>query len=94
MMSEQAHGEVRPVWFVGASFGRTNDQTARFLRDGIWVNGWEDRHLEDVRSIQPGDRIAIKAALRQKVQPAIRQSESPGFRDGHQGHRHCHRKYG
>ncbi len=66
MVSDSENRESRPAWFVGASFGRTNDQTARFLRDGIWVNGWEDRHLEDVRSIQPGDRIAIKAAYTRK----------------------------
>ena len=28
--------DQRLYWFVGASFGGTNDQTDRFLREGIW----------------------------------------------------------
>ena len=27
--------EQRPCWFVGASYGGTDDQTSRFLRLGI-----------------------------------------------------------
>lgn len=53
-------------WFVGASFGGDGDQSARFLRDGIWENGYTDKYLDLVRKIQPGDRIAIKAAFTQK----------------------------
>ena len=54
---------TRPAWFVGAAWGSTDDQTERFLRDGIWENGWEENHYSAdlVRLIQPGDRIAIKA---------------------------------
>ena len=48
-------------WFVGATFD-TVDQTPRFLEQGIWENGYEDRHLDLVRSMRIGDRIAIKAA--------------------------------
>ena len=63
MVSNPETSEARPAWFVGASFGRTNDQTPRFLRDGTWENGYEDRYLDEVKSIQPGDRIAIKATF-------------------------------
>ena len=55
-----ANNSERPFWFVGASYGGTDDQTERFLEEGIWENGWEDRHLDLVNSILPGDRIAIK----------------------------------
>ena len=59
--------ETRPCWFVGAYFGRDGgDQTARFLEEGIWENGYLDRYLEEVKSIRPGDRIAIKAAYTRK----------------------------
>ena len=58
--------KTRPVWFVGAAFGGNEDQTPRFLADGIWENGHTDRYIEDVKSIQPGDRIAIKAAFTRK----------------------------
>ncbi len=56
----------RQTWFVGASFGGTDDQTARFLAEGIWENGYDDRYLDLVQSMQPGDRIAIKAAYTRK----------------------------
>ncbi|MGC9953504.1 MAG: AAA family ATPase [Rhizomicrobium sp.] len=55
-----------PTWFVGASYGGTNDQTPRFLSEGIWENGYEDRYLELVRSMRPGDRIAIKSSYTRK----------------------------
>lgn len=66
MVSDSETYEMRPAWFVGASYGRTDDQTSRFLREGIWENGYHDRYLDDVKSIQPGDRIAIKAAYVRK----------------------------
>ena len=60
----------RPVWFVGASYGGTDDQTDRFLRAGIWENGWgadgDHRFRGLVNSMRPGDRIAIKSAYRRK----------------------------
>ena len=66
VISDSQNPEIRPAWLVGASFGRTNDQTSRFLRDGMWENGYEDRYLEEVRSVRPGDRIAIKATYVRK----------------------------
>ncbi|HKP94408.1 MAG TPA: AAA family ATPase [Fibrobacteria bacterium] len=56
----------RPYWFVGAMHGGGNDQTPRFLRDGIWENGYETKLLDQVKSMQPGDKIAIKAAYVRK----------------------------
>lgn len=53
-------------WFVGASYERTNDQTPRFLADGIWENGYDDRYLDQVKSMRPGQRIAIKSTFTQK----------------------------
>ena len=57
----------RPCWFVGSSFGSTDDQTERFLNQGIWENGYHDRYLEQVRSMRRGDRIAIKASFIRKL---------------------------
>ena len=56
----------RPCWFVGAVYGGTDDQTARFLREGIWENGYDDRYLDEVKAMRPGDRIAVKAVFAQK----------------------------
>ncbi|WP_432695167.1 AAA family ATPase [Marinobacterium sp. YM272] len=60
MESKQAY------WFVGALWDGKDDQTERFLNEGIWENGYKDKHLDEVNSIQPGDKIAIKAAFTQK----------------------------
>lgn len=64
-MTETKHAP-RSYWFVGASYGRTEDQTPRFVNDGIWENGYDDRHLDLVRSMQPGDKIAIKSSYTRK----------------------------
>ncbi len=56
----------RPAWFVGAAFGRTNDQTDRFIREGVWEHGFQDGYLEDVKSIHEDDRIAIKSTYTRK----------------------------
>jgi 5-methylcytosine-specific restriction protein B len=56
----------KSYWFVGASYGGTEDQTPRFLSEGIWENGYDDKHLDLVRSMQPGDRIAIKSSFTRK----------------------------
>ena len=66
MNSQPPDGDSRSSWFVGASYGGTDDQTARFVRDGIWENGYDDRYLDEVRAMRPGDRIAIKATYVRK----------------------------
>ncbi len=59
--------ETRPVWFVGASWGGTDDQTDRFIGSGIWENGYRDGEFYDlVEAVQPGDHIAVKARLRRR----------------------------
>jgi 5-methylcytosine-specific restriction protein B len=60
-MSEQA-----VYWFVGASYGGTEDQTERFLAEGIWENGYTDKLLDKVREMEPGERIAIKSTYTRK----------------------------
>ncbi len=56
----------RSYWFVGASYGGSEDQTPRFLNEGIWENGYDDKYLDLVRSMRPGDRIAIKSSYTRK----------------------------
>ncbi len=58
---------ARVFWFVGASFGGSADQTQRFLEEGIWeVSNPTDKESTLVKSMAPGDRIAIKAAYVRK----------------------------
>lgn len=52
-----------PCWFVGAMTGGV-DQSDRFLEEGIWEHGFDadSRVRVQVRAMQTGERIAIKAA--------------------------------
>src|SRR5262245_63341782 len=55
------------TWFVGAAYGGSDDQTQRFLEEGIWENAYDDDKLLDlVRSMRPGERIAIKSSYTRK----------------------------
>lgn len=63
---ERAQGG--PYWFVGASFGRTDDQLDRFVKGGFWeISGPTPRQREQVLSMKPGQRIAIKATFVRKL---------------------------
>ncbi|HME72387.1 MAG TPA: winged helix-turn-helix domain-containing protein [Myxococcota bacterium] len=59
----------KSYWFVGAVWGRNEDQLPRFRAQGIWENGYEDQFLDLVRSIRPGDQIAVKASFVKKQVP-------------------------
>ena len=56
---------IQSYWFVGASWDDA-DQTDRFVQQGIWENGYDDKYVEQVNAIKPGDLIAIKAAYTRK----------------------------
>jgi 5-methylcytosine-specific restriction protein B len=58
--------EARPAWFVGAAYGGTDDRTEQFVADGIWHNGYKNKYHELVKSMCPGDKIAIKASYTRK----------------------------
>lgn len=59
--------EDTQYWFVGATWGNgESDQIPRFLKEGIWQNGYEDKFAKQVLSMKPGDRIAIKASFWRK----------------------------
>ena len=67
MNSQNSDSVSNATWFVGASFGGTDDQTQRFLAEQIWeVKNPTDKETALVRSMQPGERIAIKASYTRK----------------------------
>ena len=67
MNSQNSDSVSNATWFVGASFGGTDDQTQRFLAEQIWeVKNPTDKESALVRSMQPGERIAIKASYTRK----------------------------
>ncbi|HEU0295039.1 MAG TPA: AAA family ATPase [Anaerolineales bacterium] len=55
-------------WLVGAYWDDRDpaDQTERFLEEGIWENGYQNRYINDVMSMSVNDKIAIKAASTQR----------------------------
>ena len=66
-MNSQSEGSgARSYWFVGAMYNGSEDQTSRFIKDGAWENGYEDKYLDLVKAIRPGDRIAIKSSYTRK----------------------------
>lgn len=66
MNSKSEGAGARACWFVGATYDEDGDQTPHFLQEGIWKNGYQDKYLDAVRSIQIGDRIAIKSSYTRK----------------------------
>lgn len=67
MNSQSSNSASNTTWFVGASFVGTGDQTQRFLAEQIWeVKNPTERESALVRSMQPGERIAIKASYTRK----------------------------
>ena len=70
-MSDEERHHQRSSWFVGAYYKTGGDQTERFIRDGVWeMAQWNapahDRYVRQVKSMQPGDRIAIKSTYVRK----------------------------
>ena len=51
---------------VMARWGDSGDQTDRFLNEGIWQNGYDDKFSDLARQMKPGDRIAIKSSYVRK----------------------------
>jgi len=68
MLTNREPDNARPRvgWFVGAFYNGTDDQTPRFVTEGVWENGYRDKYLDQVRSMRPGDRIAIKSSYVRK----------------------------
>lgn len=52
-------------FLVGAFWDTSSpqDQTERFVREGNWFNGYEDKFLDEVNAVPVGSNIAIKAAF-------------------------------
>lgn len=59
--------DKKSYWFVGASFQKgAEDRTEQFCADGVWVNAYSDRDLDDIKRIKVGERIAIKSTYTRK----------------------------
>lgn len=62
--------EVSFAWYVGTTGndenGQWHDFSEEYIHDGVWENGWDDKFIDVVNSIQIGDHIAIKSTFTQK----------------------------
>jgi len=56
--------KVKLCWYVGAYPGGV-DKSNEYIEKGIWVNGYDEKFIDQVNSIQVDDKIAIKAAYTQ-----------------------------
>ena len=58
------------AWYVGATGndenGNWTDFSEQYIAEGRWENGWDDKFIDTVNSMEVGDRIAIKAAYTKK----------------------------
>lgn len=56
-------------WLVGAYWNSETpaDQTENFLAEGLWMNGYDDKYIDEVKSMKVGDKIAIKSSFTQRL---------------------------
>lgn len=57
--------KVDKCWYVGANMDGV-DYFDEFIKNGYWENGYEDKYIDKVKSMQVGDKIVIKSAYTQK----------------------------
>ena len=54
------------------------DQSERFIENGIWENGYEDKFLDVVNGVNLGDRVAIKSSFATKDRKSILRIKATG----------------
>lgn len=68
MTAVEVKADSAPFWFVGAFFKDVGDQTERFLSEGGWeLRNPTARELALVKSMRPGERVAIKSTYVRKL---------------------------
>ncbi len=78
--------EVEYAWYVGATGNDENgvwtDFSDLYISEGRWENGWDERFIDEVKSMKVGDRIVIKSTSRQKNNlPFNNNGKHVGFAD-------------
>lgn len=61
----------KQYWLVGAFWGSEN-KLDEFVKDGYWKNGWDDKFLNKVKEIKPGDYIGIKSLNRHANETVVK----------------------
>ncbi|MBK9247833.1 MAG: AAA family ATPase [Ignavibacteria bacterium] len=57
--------DSQKYYLVGAYWdgGNPAEQSIRFIENGFWENGYDDKFIDDVNAVPIGSKIAIKAAF-------------------------------
>lgn len=70
MEKNEIINSIEYAWYVGATGydenGVYTDFSDKFIAEGRWENGYDDKFKDEVNSIKVGDRIAIKASYTKK----------------------------
>ncbi len=53
-------------WVGGAVWNGKDDQAQRFIDEGIWENGYDNKYLDKVNEVSKGDIFAIKSSYTRK----------------------------
>jgi hypothetical protein len=48
-------------YYLLGAYWEGDDQSTRFVENGIWENGYDDKFVEEIKTIKPGSRVAIKS---------------------------------
>ena len=80
----KVNSDVDHAWYVGATGNDENgiytDFSERYISEGIWLSGWTDKHLDLVKSVKVGDRIALKSISNKKYDlPFDNNGKSVGY---------------
>ncbi|MFH6943435.1 McrB family protein [Flavobacterium sp. FlaQc-50] len=68
-------------FLVGAFWDTENpqDQTARFIKESIWTNGYTDKFIKEVNGVPAGSNIAIKSAFVREKTKAVMAIKARGI---------------
>lgn len=67
-------------FLVGAYWDGSNpaDQAPRFIENDIWANGYDDKFVEEVKAVQEGSKIAIKAVFTREKTKSVMAIKAKG----------------
>lgn len=87
---DESIGITKQYYLVGAYWDGSNpaDQTNRFVENGIWENGYDDKFNDEVNAVPVGSKIAIKAAFTREKTKSVMAIKAIGtvtenLKDGH-----------
>ena len=72
--------KTNKYFLVGAYWdgSRTSDQTERFIKANVWENGYDDKFIDEVKSVPEGSKIAIKAVFTREKTKSVMAIKAKG----------------